>query len=104
MSEQIARDVPPSLASWNLSKIEDECEKAPSDVQISRGPFGAFRVTADRNQEFVSTLEKLPDVASHALNFQIEDQGDFGLPDLDDEIELVPPPVAFRFVGYQAKL
>ena len=89
MSEQIAREVPPSRAGWHLSKIEEECEKAPSDIQISRGPFGVFRVTADRDQEFVSALDKLPDGALDASNFQIEDQDDFIAPNFDDEIELV---------------
>ncbi|KAJ4012490.1 hypothetical protein NW752_008187 [Fusarium irregulare] len=101
MSEQIARDVPPSLAGWHLSKIEDECEKASSGIQISRGPFGAFRITTDRHQEFVSTLDKLSDVALDAANFQIENQDDFVLPDLDDEIELVPPPVDTSTVSSQ---
>ncbi|CAG7557537.1 unnamed protein product [Fusarium equiseti] len=90
MSEKIARDVPPSLASWHLSKIEDECEKASSDIQISRGPFGAFRVTGDQHQECAPSLEALPQDVLDTSNFQIEDQDDFILPDFDDDIELVP--------------
>jgi len=90
MSEQIARDVPPSLASWHLSKIEDECEKAPSDIQISRGPFGAFRVTGDQHQECAPSLDALPEDVLDTSDFQIEDQDDFILPDFDDDIELVP--------------
>lgn len=91
MSEQIARDVPPSLAGWHLSKIEDECEKASSDIQISRGPFGVFRLTGSQLQEFVSSLDRLPGDVQDTSLFP-DDHGDFIIPDFDDEIELVPPP------------
>ncbi|KAF4998617.1 hypothetical protein FGRMN_2943 [Fusarium graminum] len=45
MSDRILRDVPPNLASRHLSQIEAESENSVSDIQISRGPFGVFRIT-----------------------------------------------------------
>ncbi|KAJ4138643.1 hypothetical protein NW768_002494 [Fusarium equiseti] len=87
MSEQIVRDIPPSLASWHLSKIEEECEKAPCDIQISRGPFGAFKIP---DQERGHSFDTLPEDVLDTSNLRVEDQGDFILPDFDDDIELVP--------------
>jgi arginine metabolism regulation protein II len=45
MSKEIISIVPPRLALWNIAQIDDECENklASQDIQISRGPFGAFR-------------------------------------------------------------
>lgn len=46
MSEAITSGVPPSQALGNIAEIDDECEaSSPSvDIQITRGPFGAFRL------------------------------------------------------------
>ncbi|KAM0185379.1 hypothetical protein ACHAPI_012216 [Fusarium lateritium] len=59
MSDKIVQDVPPNLANKHLSQIEEECEKSVSDVQISRGPFGAFRITQQFYQHPESTLQIL---------------------------------------------
>ncbi|KAK1522710.1 hypothetical protein CPAR01_14253 [Colletotrichum paranaense] len=46
MSDELVSSIPPALTLWHIAQIEDECERAPlsQSVQISRGPFGAFRV------------------------------------------------------------
>ncbi|KAL2876884.1 hypothetical protein SGCOL_007909 [Colletotrichum sp. CLE4] len=46
MSDELVSSIPPALTLWHIAQIEDECERTPlsQSVQISRGPFGAFRV------------------------------------------------------------
>lgn len=46
MSAQIMASVPPPLALWNISQIDEHCEETSSlvELQIQRGPFGAFRI------------------------------------------------------------
>ncbi|KAL5450543.1 hypothetical protein PMIN07_000119 [Paraphaeosphaeria minitans] len=46
MSEWITSAVPSTLVNRSLSQIDEECEEAAEtrDVQISHGPFGAFRL------------------------------------------------------------
>ncbi|KAM0354880.1 hypothetical protein ACHAPU_000716 [Fusarium lateritium] len=51
MSDKILQDVPPNLACRHLSQIDEEGEKSVSDIQISRGPFGVFRITQQVCQE-----------------------------------------------------
>jgi hypothetical protein len=94
MSEQIVQDVPPRLASWHLSKIDDECEKALSDIQISRGPFGAFRVTQELRQDPVSIFEgpQKDLINSSGIHFA-EGEEVTAITDLDFDIELVSPSV-----------
>ncbi|KAJ4252425.1 hypothetical protein NW762_011026 [Fusarium torreyae] len=92
MSEQILEDIPPSLANWHITQIDDECEKTSSDLQISRGPFGAFRIT----QELCSNpgLNTLHEVAAEQSQNLIRNEEDFFLPDIDD-VEVVSPPIDF---------
>ncbi|KAL3595712.1 hypothetical protein FPOAC2_10067 [Fusarium poae] len=94
MSEQMTQDVPPRLASWHLSKIDDECETSSSNINISRGPFGAFRATS----ELTKGLASVPGVAQEDLvncpNIHIPDnQDDIAVTDLDFDIELISPSV-----------
>ncbi|KAF2795083.1 hypothetical protein K505DRAFT_348869 [Melanomma pulvis-pyrius CBS 109.77] len=51
MSEWLTSTVPPRLALWHIAQIDDECEEAPisQDIQVCRGPFGAFRITQARS-------------------------------------------------------
>ncbi|KAI6758582.1 hypothetical protein HG530_010822 [Fusarium avenaceum] len=56
MSDSILQQIPPSSTNRHLSQIEEECENAVSDVQISRGPFGAFRITQQFYPHPESTL------------------------------------------------
>lgn len=60
MSEWLTSSVPPRLALWNISQIDDECEEAPTfeDIQICRGPFGAFRLARAQPNP---TRDPLPD-------------------------------------------
>lgn len=46
MTEHILSCIPPHLALFHISKIESRCEDIPDiqEVDIQRGPFGAFRV------------------------------------------------------------
>ncbi|CEI70632.1 hypothetical protein FVEN_g879 [Fusarium venenatum] len=94
MSEQIAQDVPPTLASWHLSKIDDECEKSSSEIQISRGPFGAFRVKQRLVQNPASVLEVAHgDLVDCSNIHEVDDEEDIVIPDLDFDIELITPSV-----------
>ncbi|KIA75950.1 hypothetical protein HK57_00262 [Aspergillus ustus] len=47
MSRSLTDLVPPSLAHRQLAELDDECEQVPvsQDLQVSRGPFGAFRIS-----------------------------------------------------------
>ncbi|KAL4885407.1 fungal-specific transcription factor domain-containing protein [Aspergillus karnatakaensis] len=49
MSRSLTALVPPSLANQLLVDLDEECEHIPvsQEVQISRGPFGAFRLSRD---------------------------------------------------------
>lgn len=78
MSETLVKAVPPPLASWHLSQIDQECDEASvsDQVQISRGPFGAFKV---------STIQEAPisDLASQTdVQPQSDQQDDVGMSDL----------------------
>lgn len=46
MSELLMSSIPPRSALWSISQIDQECEEAPAsqDIQVCRGPFGAFRL------------------------------------------------------------
>jgi arginine metabolism regulation protein II len=47
MSELLTSSISPRLALWNIAQIDDECEQTPpfQEVQVNRGPFGAFRLS-----------------------------------------------------------
>lgn len=90
MSERIVQEVPPRLTSWHLSKIDNECERVSSDLQISHGPFGAFRITRDQSQGPVLNSGFLPEDIVDSPSIHINtDQEDGVLPDFDYDIELV---------------
>ncbi|KAG7409563.1 3-oxoacyl-[acyl-carrier-protein] reductase FabG [Fusarium oxysporum f. sp. rapae] len=96
LSEQIAQDVPPELAGWHLSQIDEKCEKASSDLQISRGPFGAFRITQQLPSDPLSTLDEINEDAiegSRIHDAAEEDQ--LLLPDFDDEVEVITSTLDF---------
>ncbi|KAL6914926.1 hypothetical protein FSST1_012686 [Fusarium sambucinum] len=94
MSEQISQDVPPRLASWHLSKIDDECEKSSLEIQISRGPFGAFRVTQGLVQDPATVLEVAHEGLVDCSNIhEVDDEEDIVIPDLDFGIEFITPSV-----------
>ena len=49
MSEALIASVPPKAALWVLSEIDNQCDIAAGcDVQIVRGPFGAFSHRQER--------------------------------------------------------
>lgn len=97
MSQQIVADVPPALAAWHLSHIDGECDgTSPTrDIQISRGPFGAFRVTSNPTPLAPSDLLALPEEVS-----TVHHDGD-ALPggepslaqDKDDHVDFVSPSI-----------
>ncbi|KAF5234606.1 hypothetical protein FAUST_7515 [Fusarium austroamericanum] len=94
MSEQILRDIHPRSASWHLSKIDDDCEKTTSDLQISRGPFGAFRVNRELRHDPVPSPNLVHDDLVDSSCIQVVDgQEDIVVPDLDFDIEVVSPSV-----------
>ncbi|KAF4955269.1 hypothetical protein FSARC_11901 [Fusarium sarcochroum] len=95
MSEQILEDIPPSLANWHISQIDDECEKTSSDLQISRGPFGAFRITRGLYQSSRRRLEVPNEGDTEHLQTQLaQGESDLFLPEID-EVEVVSPSIDF---------
>ncbi|KAF5540626.1 ARG81-like transcription factor [Fusarium napiforme] len=97
LSEQIAQDVPPELAGWHLSQLDEECEKTSTDLQISRGPFGAFRITQQLPSDPLSTLdEKDEDVIEVQQIHAVEEEEDqLLLPDFDDDVEVITSTLDF---------
>ncbi|EXL73306.1 hypothetical protein FOPG_11364 [Fusarium oxysporum f. sp. conglutinans race 2 54008] len=96
LSEQIAQDVPPELAGWHLSQIDEECEKASSNLQISRGPFGAFRIAQQLSSNPLSTLNEINEDAIEGP--QVHDaveEDQILLPDFDDDVEVVASTLDF---------
>ncbi|RYC81701.1 hypothetical protein BFJ63_vAg15397, partial [Fusarium oxysporum f. sp. narcissi] len=96
LSEQIAQDVPPELAGWHLSQIDEECEKASSDLQIFRGPFGAFRIAQQLSSNPLSTLNEINEDAIEGP--QVHDaveEDQILLPDFDDDVEVVASTLDF---------
>ncbi|WXC67406.1 hypothetical protein SNK03_013200 [Fusarium graminearum] len=92
MSEQILRDIHPRSASWHLSKIDDDCEKTTSDLQISRGPFGAFRVNRELRHDPVPSPNLVHDDLADSSCIQVvDDQEDIVVPDLNFDIEVASP-------------
>ncbi|KAM0548859.1 hypothetical protein ACHAPJ_009715 [Fusarium lateritium] len=93
MSEQILEDIPPSLANWHITQIDDECEKTSSDLQISRGPFGAFRITRESCPSSGLSLDTLnEDDTDHLQTQLVQGEDDLFLPDLN-EVEDVSPSI-----------
>ncbi|KAF5552558.1 ARG81-like transcription factor [Fusarium phyllophilum] len=96
LSEQIAQDVPPELAGWHLSQIDEECEKTSTDLQISRGPFGAFRITRQSPSDPLSTLDEIDeDVIEVPQIHAVEEEDHLLLPDFDDDVEVVTSTLDF---------
>ncbi|KAG5776835.1 hypothetical protein H9Q73_009495 [Fusarium xylarioides] len=96
LSEQIAQDVPPELAGWHLSQIDEECEKTSTDLQISRGPFGAFRITKQLPSDPLSTLDQIDeDVIDVPQIHAVEEEDHLLLPDFDDNVEVVTSTLDF---------
>ncbi|KAF4499620.1 ARG81-transcription factor involved in arginine metabolism [Fusarium agapanthi] len=96
LSEQIAQDVPPELAGWHLSQIDEECEKTSTDLQISRGPFGAFRITQQLPSDPLSTLEETEEDAIEVSQIHaIDEEDQLLLPDFDDDVEVVTSTLDF---------
>jgi hypothetical protein len=66
MSQHMTSLITPSLAFWQIARIDEECEKASvsQDIQISRGPFGAFRLMQGEMDElpFLGELSPPPTV------------------------------------------
>ncbi|KAF5987341.1 ARG81-like transcription factor [Fusarium coicis] len=96
LSEQIAQDVPPELAGWHLSQIDEECEKTSTDLQISRGPFGAFRITNELPSDPLSTLDEIDeDVIEVQQIHAAEEEDQLLLPDFGDDVEVVNSTLDF---------
>jgi arginine metabolism regulation protein II len=76
MSEEIISIVPPRLALWNIAQIDNECENAiaSEDIQISRGPFGVFRLGKQPSSEPTILCNTSPDCSEDS--YSLED-GDF---------------------------
>lgn len=66
MSDQLATSIPPSLALWHVFKLDEECEGVPvvQEIQLNRGPFGAFRSGPSQ-----------PDLLLNCLSESLEEYG-----------------------------
>ncbi|KAF5649062.1 ARG81-like transcription factor [Fusarium tjaetaba] len=96
LSEQIAQDVPPELAGWHLSQLDEECEKTSTDLQISRGPFGAFRITQQLPSDSLSTLDDIgEDVIEVPEIHAVEEEDQLLLPDFGDDVEVITSTLDF---------
>ncbi|KAJ5004725.1 hypothetical protein K4K48_009159 [Colletotrichum sp. SAR 10_66] len=94
MSEKLTSSVPPALTLWHIAQIEDECERLPvsQNIEISRGPFGVFRIS----QSPAKPVKDLP-TSSPKSDFSVvataeSTQGIFeDIPEEADEEFLAPP-------------
>ncbi|KAF6799385.1 hypothetical protein CMUS01_15666 [Colletotrichum musicola] len=98
MSAELVSSVPPALTLWHIAQIEDECEGLPSnrDIQISRGPFGVFRVTSPTAEVAESGPEHSPgqDYADVADDHQVDQVDD--VEEADEEFYAPPEPPPLR--------
>ncbi|KAF9764059.1 hypothetical protein IL306_002902 [Fusarium sp. DS 682] len=95
LSKQIARNVPPELAGWHLARIDDECEKASADVQITRGPFGAFRITEQLPPNPLGILEEKNEDGIEDQQIHAVGDNELLLPGFDDDVEIVTSSLDF---------
>ncbi|KAK2123757.1 hypothetical protein NOF04DRAFT_1373250 [Fusarium oxysporum II5] len=96
LSEQIAQDVPPELAGWHLSQIDEESEKASPDLQIFRGPFGAFRIAQQLSSNPLGTLNEINEDAIEGPQVHgAVEEDQILLPDFDDDVEVVASTLDF---------
>ncbi|KAF9870685.1 hypothetical protein CkaCkLH20_11787 [Colletotrichum karsti] len=95
MSEKLISSIPPALTLWHIAQIEDECERLPisQSIEISRGPFGVFRIP----QCSKTIPEELSDPSPESDFAEVVEavQGDQGVFENDaeniDEEFLAPP-------------
>ncbi|KAI1082091.1 fungal-specific transcription factor domain-containing protein [Whalleya microplaca] len=85
MSQRITSSVPPRLAHWHISQIEEECENMSSgqSVEIHHGPFGAFRVSQTRAPSDSNALENLCRDTSYPSSISLATQ----TPNIPDDTE-----------------
>ena len=99
MSETIRSDIPPAQALGNIAEIDDRCddESSRDDFQITRGPFGAFRLSSSISQDSLpdeleplepamtwgSTAESTEEVSPTSLDAITAD-------DLEDVEDIIP--------------
>lgn len=72
MSKWLTSSVPPNLALWHISQIDEECEEAPvsHSIQVNRGPFGAFRVVPAQPDPVCESLPNWSDNISPIFNIE----------------------------------
>lgn len=69
MSKWLISSVPPRSALWNISLIDEECVDAPEsqDIQISRGPFGAFRLAKQQSDPQCTSISEFQEDFDYSL-------------------------------------
>lgn len=99
MSREMAACVQPSRAMWHIAKIDEECEKTPElvQLQVSRGPFGVFRLGLEPHSSPTARTPKPTDAGretplragnnNHTDDYDELDQSLF----IPSDIDLVPP-------------
>ncbi|KAF7189180.1 Arginine metabolism regulation protein II [Pseudocercospora fuligena] len=62
LSQQLTSSVEPSLALWNIEKIDEHCEGIDDaeNIAVSRGPFGAFRISQSQDDDAVDAFSVSP--------------------------------------------
>lgn len=95
MSERLTSSVPPRLALWHISQIDEECEEAPPahDVQVCHGPFGAFRLSQRQIALSCDTSTEESEETCHPSEFTNESCASDNFMQLSDDI-LLPPDAA----------
>lgn len=70
MSEWLTSSVPPKLAVRHILQIDEECEKAPAseDIQVCRGPFGAFRLSQHQSSSPCNLLSDCSEDTSSSVD------------------------------------
>lgn len=69
MCDWLTTSVPPHLALWHITGIDDACEaSAAPELQVCRGPFGAFRLVGSLTPELMhTTVTTMPDTSSEEV-------------------------------------
>lgn len=112
MSQKLIADVPPKLATWSILQIDDECDRAPTldDVQVSRGPFGAFRIvqrnTRSPSPPNLPTLLEFDSAPSPEQELELIAQDSAELPNvLSPSVEVIPfSPRASQNLNNQSEI
>lgn len=97
MSKQLVAAIPPASAMRHISHIDEVCEQASvaEDLQISRGPFGAFRMgnaasVSNCAFELTGLVDNEPSSSPEQEQTQYDDLNEASADLLPEELPLLP--------------